>query len=92
MSDLYRSSPNAGMAEFQEKLRLQHENSMHTELEKLLTTAKTLEAEVRPCNLCARSSGASVLGSIYMSNAQLTHVPKYIPTHSYIAEWVMIYT
>lgn len=76
------------MAEFQEKLRLQHENSMHTELEKLLTTAKTLEAEVRPlsCELCARSSGASVLGSIYMSNAQLTHVPKYIPTHGYIAE------
>lgn len=54
--DLYRSSSNAGMAEFQEKLRLQHENSMHTELEKLLTTAKTPEAEVRPlsCKLCAR--------------------------------------
>ncbi|XP_067297040.1 UDP-glucose pyrophosphorylase 2a isoform X1 [Pseudorasbora parva] len=45
VADLYRSSPNAGMAEFQEKLRLQHENSMHTELEKLLTTAKTPEAE-----------------------------------------------
>jgi len=47
LSDLHRSSSNAGMAEFQEKLRLQHENSMHTELEKLLTTAKTPEAEVR---------------------------------------------
>lgn len=34
------------MAEFQEKLRLQHENSMHTELEKLLTTAKPSEAEI----------------------------------------------
>uniref|UniRef100_A0A9J8DF64 UTP--glucose-1-phosphate uridylyltransferase n=1 Tax=Cyprinus carpio carpio TaxID=630221 RepID=A0A9J8DF64_CYPCA len=44
--DLYRNSPNAGMAEFQEKLRLQHENSMLTELEKLLTTAKPSEAEI----------------------------------------------
>lgn len=36
----------AGMAEFQEKLRLQHETSMHKELEKLLTTAKGAEQEV----------------------------------------------
>ncbi|XP_016139986.1 UTP--glucose-1-phosphate uridylyltransferase-like [Sinocyclocheilus grahami] len=46
VADLYRNSPNAGMAEFQEKLRLQHENSMLTELEKLLTTAKPSEAEI----------------------------------------------
>lgn len=71
------------MAEFQEKLRLQHENSMHTELEKLLTTAKPSEAEVRPlsCKLCARlrwqtrSSGASVLDSMYRSNSLITYVP-----------------
>ncbi|KTF84592.1 hypothetical protein cypCar_00023535 [Cyprinus carpio] len=44
--NLYRNSPNAGMVEFQEKLRLQQENSMHTELEKLLTTAKPSEAEI----------------------------------------------
>jgi hypothetical protein len=36
----------AGMAEFQEKLRLQHETSMHKELEKLLTTVKGAEQEV----------------------------------------------
>lgn len=36
----------AGMAEFQEKLRLQHETSMHKELEKLLATAKGAEQEV----------------------------------------------
>uniref|UniRef100_A0A4W5QNR9 UTP--glucose-1-phosphate uridylyltransferase n=1 Tax=Hucho hucho TaxID=62062 RepID=A0A4W5QNR9_9TELE len=36
----------AGMAEFQEKLRLQHETSMHKELEKLLTTAKGAEQEI----------------------------------------------
>ncbi|XP_077102208.1 UDP-glucose pyrophosphorylase 2a isoform X3 [Siphateles boraxobius] len=46
VADLYRSSSNAGMVEFQEKLRLQQENSMHTELEKLLTTTKTPEAEI----------------------------------------------
>ncbi|XP_060716129.1 UTP--glucose-1-phosphate uridylyltransferase-like isoform X2 [Tachysurus vachellii] len=34
------------MTEFQEKLRQQHENSMHKELEKLLSTAKGAEAEV----------------------------------------------
>ncbi|XP_070294392.1 UTP--glucose-1-phosphate uridylyltransferase isoform X2 [Salvelinus sp. IW2-2015] len=34
------------MAEFQEKLRLQHETSMHKELEKLLTTAKGAEQEI----------------------------------------------
>uniref|UniRef100_A0A671RS42 UTP--glucose-1-phosphate uridylyltransferase n=1 Tax=Sinocyclocheilus anshuiensis TaxID=1608454 RepID=A0A671RS42_9TELE len=45
-NNLYRNSPNAGMAEFQEKLRLQHENSMLTELEKLLITAKPSEAEI----------------------------------------------
>uniref|UniRef100_A0A4W5KHN4 UTP--glucose-1-phosphate uridylyltransferase n=2 Tax=Hucho hucho TaxID=62062 RepID=A0A4W5KHN4_9TELE len=35
-----------GMAEFQEKQRLQHETSMHKELEKLLTTAKGAEQEI----------------------------------------------
>ncbi|XP_053471898.1 UTP--glucose-1-phosphate uridylyltransferase isoform X2 [Ictalurus furcatus] len=34
------------MTEFQEKLRQQHENSMHKELEKLLSTAKGAEAEI----------------------------------------------
>ncbi|XP_026787605.1 UTP--glucose-1-phosphate uridylyltransferase isoform X2 [Pangasianodon hypophthalmus] len=34
------------MTEFQEKLRQQHEKSMHKELEKLLSTAKGVEAEI----------------------------------------------
>lgn len=34
------------MTEFQEKLRQQHEESMHRELEALLTTANKVEAEV----------------------------------------------
>ncbi|XP_053332521.1 UDP-glucose pyrophosphorylase 2a isoform X2 [Clarias gariepinus] len=34
------------MTEFQEKLREQHENSMHKELEKLLSTTKGAEAEI----------------------------------------------
>uniref|UniRef100_A0A8B9JK94 UTP--glucose-1-phosphate uridylyltransferase n=1 Tax=Astyanax mexicanus TaxID=7994 RepID=A0A8B9JK94_ASTMX len=38
-------SPNAVMTEFQEKLRQQHENSMHKELEKLLSTTSGAEAE-----------------------------------------------
>ncbi|KAI7810974.1 UDP-glucose pyrophosphorylase 2a [Triplophysa rosa] len=45
VADLYRGDPNAGMMEFQEKQRLQHETFMHKELEKLLTTAKTSEVE-----------------------------------------------
>lgn len=35
------------MTEFQEKLRQQHEESMHRELEALLKTAGEAEAEVR---------------------------------------------
>lgn len=35
------------MTEFQEKLRQQHEESMHRELEALVTTAGPAEAEVR---------------------------------------------
>lgn len=35
------------MTEFQEKLRQQHEESMHRELEALLKTAGPAEAEVR---------------------------------------------
>lgn len=35
------------MTEFQEKLRQQHEESMHRELEALLKTAGPTEAEVR---------------------------------------------
>lgn len=35
------------MTEFQEKLRQQHEDSMHRELEALLNTANKAEAEVR---------------------------------------------
>lgn len=35
------------MTEFQEKLRKQHEELMHRELEALLTTADKTEAEVR---------------------------------------------
>ncbi|KAA0722003.1 UTP--glucose-1-phosphate uridylyltransferase [Triplophysa tibetana] len=46
VADLYRGGPNAGMTEFQEKQRLQHETFMHKELEKLLTTAKTPEVEI----------------------------------------------
>uniref|UniRef100_A0A4W4GE56 UTP--glucose-1-phosphate uridylyltransferase n=1 Tax=Electrophorus electricus TaxID=8005 RepID=A0A4W4GE56_ELEEL len=40
-----RGALNAGMTEFQEKLRQQHENSMHQELGKLLSTAEGAEAE-----------------------------------------------
>ncbi|XP_027034870.2 UTP--glucose-1-phosphate uridylyltransferase-like isoform X1 [Tachysurus fulvidraco] len=43
---LSRGGLNGAMTEFQEKLRQQHENSMHKELEKLLSTAKGAEAEV----------------------------------------------
>lgn len=35
------------MTEFQEKLRQQHEDSMHRELETLLATANKEEAEVK---------------------------------------------
>lgn len=35
------------MTEFQEKLRQQHEESMHRELEALLNTVNKAEAEVR---------------------------------------------
>uniref|UniRef100_A0A8B9R785 UTP--glucose-1-phosphate uridylyltransferase n=1 Tax=Astyanax mexicanus TaxID=7994 RepID=A0A8B9R785_ASTMX len=42
---LSRAGPNAVMTEFQEKLRQQHENSMHKELEKLLSTTSGAEAE-----------------------------------------------
>lgn len=42
-SDLTRGA----MTEFQEKLRQQHEESMHRELEALLNTANKTEAEVR---------------------------------------------
>lgn len=45
--ELSRGALNGVMTEFQEKLRQQHENSMHKELEKLLSTAKDAEAEVR---------------------------------------------
>lgn len=44
--ELSRGGLNGAMTEFQEKLRQQHENSMHKELEKLLSTAKSAEAEV----------------------------------------------
>ncbi|KAK1803052.1 hypothetical protein P4O66_021585 [Electrophorus voltai] len=43
--ELSRGALNAGMTEFQEKLRQQHENSMHQELGKLLSTAEGAEAE-----------------------------------------------
>uniref|UniRef100_W5K5H4 UTP--glucose-1-phosphate uridylyltransferase n=1 Tax=Astyanax mexicanus TaxID=7994 RepID=W5K5H4_ASTMX len=43
--ELSRAGPNAVMTEFQEKLRQQHENSMHKELEKLLSTTSGAEAE-----------------------------------------------
>lgn len=36
-----------GMAQFQEVMRQQLESSMHVELEKLLSTAKGADAEVR---------------------------------------------
>ncbi|XP_048858302.1 UTP--glucose-1-phosphate uridylyltransferase-like isoform X1 [Brienomyrus brachyistius] len=39
-------APNSGMAEFQEVMRKELEASMHTELEKLLGTAKGAEAEL----------------------------------------------
>lgn len=44
--ELSRGALNGAMTEFQEKLREQHENSMHKELEKLLSTTKGAEAEV----------------------------------------------
>lgn len=44
--ELSRGALNGVMTEFQEKLRQQHENSMHKELEKLLSTAEGAEAEV----------------------------------------------
>lgn len=44
--ELSRGVLNGAMTEFQEKLRQQHENSMHKELENLLSTAKGAEAEV----------------------------------------------
>lgn len=44
--DLNRGGTSAGMKEFQEMQKLQHENSMHKELEKLLATAKTPELEI----------------------------------------------
>lgn len=45
--ELSRGGLNGAMTEFQEKLRQQHEKSMHKELEKLLSTVKGAEAEVR---------------------------------------------
>ncbi|KAG9262629.1 UDP-glucose pyrophosphorylase 2a [Astyanax mexicanus] len=45
VAELSRAGPNAVMTEFQEKLRQQHENSMHKELEKLLSTTSGAEAE-----------------------------------------------
>lgn len=38
------------MTEFQEKLRQQHKESMHRELEALINTASDAEAEVRKSN------------------------------------------
>ncbi|KAI4890486.1 hypothetical protein NFI96_027456, partial [Prochilodus magdalenae] len=46
VAELNRGGLNAGMTEFQEKLRQQHENSMHKDLEKLLSTTKGVEAEI----------------------------------------------
>ncbi|XP_073716962.1 UDP-glucose pyrophosphorylase 2a [Misgurnus anguillicaudatus] len=46
VADLNRGGTSAGMKEFQEMQKLQHENSMHKELEKLLATAKTPELEI----------------------------------------------
>ncbi|KAG7316027.1 hypothetical protein KOW79_020893 [Hemibagrus wyckioides] len=46
VAELSRGGLNGVMTEFQEKLRQQHENSMHTELEKLLSSAKGAEAEI----------------------------------------------
>ncbi|XP_053471897.1 UTP--glucose-1-phosphate uridylyltransferase isoform X1 [Ictalurus furcatus] len=46
VAELSRGGFNGVMTEFQEKLRQQHENSMHKELEKLLSTAKGAEAEI----------------------------------------------
>ncbi|XP_065151400.2 UDP-glucose pyrophosphorylase 2a isoform X1 [Paramisgurnus dabryanus] len=46
VADLNRGGTTAGMKEFQEMQKLQHENSMHKELEKLLATAKTPELEI----------------------------------------------
>ncbi|KAJ8394190.1 hypothetical protein AAFF_G00049950 [Aldrovandia affinis] len=43
---LSKRAPNTGMAEFQEVMRQELENSMHCELEKLLSTAKDAEAEI----------------------------------------------
>lgn len=38
------------MTEFQEKLRQQHEESLHRELEALLSTADRADAQVRTCD------------------------------------------
>ncbi|KAM9454051.1 UDP-glucose pyrophosphorylase 2a [Clarias gariepinus] len=46
VAELSRGALNGAMTEFQEKLREQHENSMHKELEKLLSTTKGAEAEI----------------------------------------------
>ncbi|TSK18041.1 UTP--glucose-1-phosphate uridylyltransferase [Bagarius yarrelli] len=46
VAELNRGGLNGAMTEFQEKLRQQHENSMHKELEKLLSTTKGAEAEI----------------------------------------------
>ncbi|MFT7807089.1 UTP-glucose-1-phosphate uridylyltransferase isoform X1 [Arapaima gigas] len=46
VEDLSKRAHNSGMAEFQELMRKQLEASMHTELEKLVSTAKGTEAEL----------------------------------------------
>ncbi|XP_029384560.1 UTP--glucose-1-phosphate uridylyltransferase-like isoform X1 [Echeneis naucrates] len=46
MSLLIADLTSAAMSEFQEKLRQQHKDSMHRELEALLVTAKKEEAEI----------------------------------------------
>ncbi|KAF5895683.1 UTP--glucose-1-phosphate uridylyltransferase-like isoform X1, partial [Clarias magur] len=46
VAELSRGALNGAMTEFQEKLRQQHENSMHKELEKLLSTTKGADAEI----------------------------------------------
>lgn len=48
------------MTEFQEKLRKQHEESMHRELEALIQTAGEAEAKVRGRDL-SRVSPASLI-------------------------------
>ncbi|XP_046693151.1 UDP-glucose pyrophosphorylase 2a isoform X2 [Silurus meridionalis] len=46
VAELSRGGLNGAMTEFQEKLRQQHEKSIHKELENLLSTCKGAEAEV----------------------------------------------